>query len=387
MSAPCPVAYQLATREAGLPRAPITLLDLRRRSERIEGVFDGDEVFRRDAAFMQWSYANPLPLKPDPLLLAEGAMMFSGAILAEGDLVHGSAHPNSAASIRGQMALADRYKAKGRAPLLPGTTALIHVPGFRNYFHWTIEALPRLMALEAFRREGGHIDRLLLPMPDPPPFVMQSLAEFFPDFVPLVEFVTKPHWQFERVLFFLDMRVDKSVLTRFKQTTAAFADRVAPPAPSTIGRALLISRRDAGNRRLVNEEVLAKAVAPMPLDVLVGSDLSVAEQRRMAGAARLVIGVHGAGLTNALFCRPGTAMIELTTTQYIRRARSYGDIAAYRGLPYALAVVDQQGDRWVVENNRGNDLHLAPEAIPQLRATARELLDRTGGWTVPAARA
>jgi capsular polysaccharide biosynthesis protein len=97
---------------------------------------------------------------------------------------------------------------------------------------------------------------------------------------------------------------------------------------------------------------------------------------RLMAEARLVVGVHGAGLTNAIFCRPGTAMLEITSTQYIRRSRSYADIAMFRGFPYAIAVVDQVGESWVVANNRGNDLEIAPDALPELRRLAETLLDR-----------
>ena len=45
--------------------------------------------------------------------------------------------------------------------------------------------------------------------------------------------------------------------------------------------------------------------------VLHCENLSVEEQRDEFAEAQLVVAVHGAGLTNTIFCKPGTAVFEI----------------------------------------------------------------------------
>ena len=58
-------------------------------------------------------------------------------------------------------------------------------------------------------------------------------------------------------------------------------------------------------------------------------------------SARIVISVHGAGLTNLLFCQPGTLVIELLPSNHIKSA--YCWLAMRLGLRYR-AVICFSGD-------------------------------------------
>jgi FkbM family methyltransferase len=370
----------LAPADPMLPRAPFPMRDFRRRAEAFPP-FSGDREYRRGEAFLRLEYAGPIALKPDPLFTARDAVLHRGVVWVDGQVVPGSG-PVIAPR---QMQQAEqwgrdfpRLLEKGQMPLLPGTTALVHTPGFRNYFHWMVESLPRLKLLSQYRRLGiGPIDRILINQSAPRGFLLDSIGRFFPDLLPIVEFAGLPHYRLEHALFFLDWRGVAPMHTRVKTTTALFLNDVQamlPPPPGRAGRALLISRNDADNRRLVNEDALLAAFAPLGLEAVQFTGMGVAEQMRLMQQARLVVGVHGAGLTNTIFCPPGTAVLEITSTQYIRRCRSYADIAAFRGFPYGVAVVDQQGEAWVVTKNRGNDLAVAPDALADLRGFAERLL-------------
>jgi hypothetical protein len=45
----------------------------------------------------------------------------------------------------------------------------------------------------------------------------------------------------------------------------------------------------------------------------------------------------------------------------------------YRGLNYALAVVDQHGEQWLVEKNIGNDMEVSVRAGAAILTLAQEL--------------
>ena len=67
-------------------------------------------------------------------------------------------------------------------------------------------------------------------------------------------------------------------------------------------------------------------------------DLSFAYQVRLFGEARSVIGLHGAGLANTVFCKAGTTVIELAPRS--RAIACFETIAYHRGLHYSRLLLD-----------------------------------------------
>jgi len=83
-------------------------------------------------------------------------------------------------------------------------------------------------------------------------------------------------------------------------------------------RRLFVCRRDApGRRRIANEEELAEALSTRGFEVVVLSELSFDEQIRRFAEARVVVGAHGAGLSNVLFA-DAPAVVELVPRGLLR---------------------------------------------------------------------
>ena len=79
-----------------------------------------------------------------------------------------------------------------------------------------------------------------------------------------------------------------------------------------------MSRRDGGGRNLRNEDEIAALVESRGFEILTLSSLPVIEQVRTFAEASIVVGAHGAGLTNIMFCRPQTMLLELLPDLYIQ---------------------------------------------------------------------
>jgi len=112
-------------------------------------------------------------------------------------------------------------------------------------------------------------------------------------------------------------------------------------------RRIYVSRSDSSNRMLVNEaEIAARAAAAGFLPVLLGA-MSVVDQIRTFAEATHVVGAHGAGLTNLMFCQPGTAVCELHMDRYVQW--SFRRLAMLRGLRYGAVLGATVGPRpdWV----------------------------------------
>lgn len=131
---------------------------------------------------------------------------------------------------------------------------------------------------------------------------------------------------------------------------------------------VLISRQNAPGRRMVNEDALFAALAPMGARRISMETLSTPEQMELMAGARVVIGPHGAGMVNCAFCQTGALCIELTARHYLTRAPDFASIGIVRDVGYVFAVCDEEGDIEIMKGNVGNDIRLSADAISRVSA-------------------
>lgn len=74
---------------------------------------------------------------------------------------------------------------------------------------------------------------------------------------------------------------------------------------------LYISRKLANGRSVENEEELASFLSKKGFKRVLLEGLGVSEQAALLNSASVVLGAHGAGLTNTVFCEPKTTVVEL----------------------------------------------------------------------------
>ena len=81
------------------------------------------------------------------------------------------------------------------------------------------------------------------------------------------------------------------------------------------GRKIIVSRNDSETRRWLNEEKCTKTLTELGFEVVTTSRLSLKDQVNIFRQATIIIGIHGAGLTNALFMNQGSIVVEIRTSQ------------------------------------------------------------------------
>lgn len=347
-------------RRDGITQVPLTRRPLRPtvgrqhfpiRDLRTQPAADSSAL-ERDVAWLDDLYRRDLPLREHSLFSVDDVLVLKGSVWHRGTPIAGTLPPKPAK--KGDLVgrIAQKIERAGaRARLYPGTTAIIHEAGYRNYYHWTVEIMPRLFSLRDAMREGRvTIDRIVLFDEETRRFVTESLALLLPELAPLVEITADELTRFEHCLFFVDATEAADYSdhvahsSRLKACSALLAeavdDRLSTKPFVPPGRAILISRADAPKRRLIGEDRILDALAALGLERIAFAPLGVAEQIALMSQARLVVGVHGAGLTNTIYCRPGTAVVEINSPDFIRRCRSFADIAMHRQLNYGLVVAD-----------------------------------------------
>ena len=100
--------------------------------------------------------------------------------------------------------------------------------------------------------------------------------------------------------------------------------------------------------------------------------LSVQEQAEIFGSAEVVVGAHGAALTNLVFCRPGTRVVELFSPAYVNPC--YRDLCVAANLRHAAVVGD--GRDWVL-----SEKHDEPSAAITASWEMLEKVLETVGFT------
>lgn len=95
---------------------------------------------------------------------------------------------------------------------------------------------------------------------------------------------------------------------------------------------IYISRGMAGHRIVVNEKEIMDILTPLGFKHIILENEPVARKIQIFHSADVVIAPHGAGLTNLLFCNPGTTVIELFSPNWMLSC--FKMISSYYGLNY-----------------------------------------------------
>jgi capsular polysaccharide biosynthesis protein len=99
---------------------------------------------------------------------------------------------------------------------------------------------------------------------------------------------------------------------------------------------LYVSRKDSKRRRMINEDILEAQLAARGFKIVTLSSLPLSEQFALFRAADVVVAPHGAGLSNLIFSRQGTRVIELSMSSYLNPC--FAALGMALDLNYAMHV-------------------------------------------------
>jgi capsular polysaccharide biosynthesis protein len=234
--------------------------------------------------------------------------------------------------------------------------------GDDNYSHWLYRNLLKLSLLDHDPALAG------LPM-----LVNDDLRRYQLEFLDLLQIPRERLLRVKRDTFVhCKLLVVPTVLrnhprmrTGIDWIRGRLAGHLAPEADAH--DLVYISRRDSPVRKLLNDEELALRLEAEGFRTLVASELSVAEQIRAFSRARVIVGPHGAGLTNLVFAPREALVVEIVSTA-IAHMEEFRAIARHMGQRLVTLVSDDLGD----EAPHLNPMHRDFRAdIPEVLATLR----------------
>lgn len=193
----------------------------------------------------------------------------------------------------------------------------IVVPPFWNYWHLFLEHLLPLIQAARLRAWGDEPLRVVTSAKRPPLIdaVIAGLRAEGLDLA-VLEVGPREHLQIDRLLVAVNQcpnleriyGLAEAIPTARRVFAAAYSDR--GPAPAA-GTRLYISRRGTKLRQIVNEDEMIAGLKRLGFAVLESKWDNHPEQLAAFSAAEVVVGVHGAGMTNIIFSSPGTRVLEM----------------------------------------------------------------------------
>ena len=189
-----------------------------------------------------------------------------------------------------------------------------------NYYHWIADVLPRLLLIEKCNLSDFD-ERWVLLHQTSRAYELDTLA--IAGVSPAMIFRFKP---FETVrvqdLVVADFQLSFSeqpfpawkrlLLTDFKHKALTSGKAVESTTQSN--KKIYLLRGKQRIRRLIGEERLIAMLQDEGFHILDPQQLTLVEQVRALADAQVVVALHGAALTNIVFCAENTLIIELRST-------------------------------------------------------------------------
>jgi capsular polysaccharide biosynthesis protein len=202
--------------------------------------------------------------------------------------------------------------ALGRAREVPGTCVVAHNVWFKNYYHWLLEALPRIFCVRDHIR-----DAKLILCADVEPFHLQTLKCF--DFSEIVllkrsELILAEHLRFPSPAYGAYGQHRPDLLREMSEWMKC---RVGcTPTDTRRRRRLYVGRGSGKRRQIANERELVSLLGSHGFESVLLENVAFNEQVRMFSEAEAIAGIHGAGLSNMLFMNPGGVVLEFVNERY-----------------------------------------------------------------------
>lgn len=245
-----------------------------------------------------------------------------------------------------------------------------------NYFHWMVESCGQLQHLQAYSAATGIRPRILI-RAGGNAYIRQSL-ELLGYSSEILEWPAGSPPVFAAGVILASLPGNHVACSpgglrwlRGKFLAAAGASG-AGAGNARPGRKIYIRRKPGGWRSVANDDEVYSRLAAMGFETARPEGLTLAEQIRLFSEAEIIVGMHGAGLTNLLFA-PDATVLELTGDY---GGGEYLSMASGLGNPYGSVKCATVGDDIQV------DVEMLAKAINTLlRELERRNLERGSGQT------
>ncbi|MCL2931175.1 MAG: glycosyltransferase family 61 protein [Trichodesmium sp. MAG_R03] len=177
-----------------------------------------------------------------------------------------------------------------------------------NYAHWLMDGLPKLALLESLKQEL----KFIIPK-NSPSYIIDSLKLLGIKEQQLIK-IQHPCLVVEKLILIhgaqKNGRVCKKYILKIRnKLLQAINDNNKPD------KLIYISRSNY-TRKIINESEILPIIKKYNFEILRCEELSFREQINIFSQAQVLLGPHGAGIYNQIFCNRGAIIIEIYNKQY-----------------------------------------------------------------------
>ena len=197
-----------------------------------------------------------------------------------------------------------------------GKVAVLSVLSGNVYFHWMVDLLPRIEIL----RQGINLEEIdwFVVNDYQQPFQRETLKSIGIKEEKILASDRHPHIQAEELV----VPSYPSYLGWLQPWGLKFLREVFLKGitnnKSDFSERIYIGRGNARYRRIMNEAEVVEILCKFGFTYITPESMSLENQIATFAHAKIIVAPHGSGLTNIVFCNPGTKVIELFSPHYLR---------------------------------------------------------------------
>ncbi|AFY36227.1 DUF563 domain-containing protein [Calothrix sp. PCC 7507] len=222
---------------------------------------------------------------------------------------------------------------------LSGSLAVLSCDYGTGYYHWMFEVIPRLALLEKAGFKIQDIDYFLVNQ-HASRFQIDTLKDLGIQRHKIIESCWYPHIQAEQIiapsLVGVPVQVPGWACDFLRHN---FIDNKV--AKNRQPLRIYLNRSQVVHRKVENEGEIIEFLSRFGFCNIATENLSIWEQAELLSSAEIVIAPHGAGLTNLVFCKPGTKVIELLSPKGV--STLFWALGNHVGLDYYYLLGEGEG--------------------------------------------
>lgn len=213
---------------------------------------------------------------------------------------------------------------------------VISSQGANNYYHWMFDVICKLVQIDENDFERAY-------------FIFQGPAIGFKiDFINLLNIknycFTDRNFRMALKKAIVPEFVSKlgiPTMTQINFLKSRLLPKINLHSPNN--DKIYISRFSSRRRRITNEAELLPILINFNYKIVYLEELTLLDQVSIFYSASIIIGIHGAGFANLVFCRKDTIVLELFSSNYIEPCYSY--ISEICNLNYNFAMFEKTNKR------------------------------------------
>jgi capsular polysaccharide biosynthesis protein len=298
-----------------------------------------------------------------------------GVVFKAGRVIKASIYKNSNVKIWDNFLSFFAKIIKKKVKNIEGDCVVINHSWYQNYYHWMIEITPRLFLIK-----DDLLNKKIIVHKNISKFHLDVLSKFnFKEIVFIednelvkcesIYFTSFPNYYTNRYMTIaskqiklIELNINYLLMKRIKQWLEA-NNSLIKKEKDTNKNKIYISRKKAGHRKILNEVELEGVLDKNGFTKVFLEDYSFDQQIQLLNSSSMVVGIHGAGLTNILFMEPKSHVINLISEHH--HEFCYLTIAGIADLNYAH--INCKGTN--KENPAYNDITIDITAVQKVLAS------------------